>query len=192
MKKMGLRGISPPKKTTISMEKGYTNLIKNLFVNRPNRVWCADITYVKVLGGFGYGVAIIDLYSRKVLSMDISNSMGKEMCLEAAKEAIKRCGVPEIIHTDKGRQFMSDEFIRLFKEQGVKISVGDMGFRDNIYIERFWRTYKYECIYLREINTLKDLREITKEWVSYYNSDRLHQSLEYRTPNEVYYGTVGK
>ena len=67
-----------------------------------------------------------------------------------------------------------------------------MGFRDNIYIERFWRTYKYECIYLREINTLKDLREITKEWVSYYNSDRLHQSLEYRTPNEVYYGTVGK
>jgi len=192
MKKMGLRGISPPKKTTISMEKGYTNLIKNLFVNRPNRVWCADITYVKVLGGFGYGVAIIDLYSRKVLSMEVSNSMGKEMCLEAAKEAIKRYGVPEIIHTDKGRQFMSDEFIRLFKEQGVKISVGDMGFRDNIYIERFWRTYKYECIYLREINTLKDLREITKEWVSYYNSDRLHQSLEYRTPNEVYYGTVGK
>ena len=124
--------------------------------------------------------------------MDISNSMGKEMCLEAAKEAIKKYGFPEIIHTDKGRQFMSDEFIRLFKEQGVKISVGDMGFRDNIYIERFWRTYKYECIYLREINTLKDLREITKEWVSYYNSDRLHQSLEYRTPNEVYYGTVGK
>ena len=133
-------------------------------------------------------VTIMDLFSRKVFSIKISNSLDMSFCIEAAYEAIRKYGFPCIIHTDRGKQFMSNEFIKLFEENGVKISVGDRGFKDNIVIERFWRTYKWEFAYLRDrFDTLGDLKEATKSWISYYNKRRHHQSLDYRTPDEVYY-----
>ncbi len=107
--------------------------------------------------------------------------------MEAAKEALKRYGVPDVIHTDRGKQFTGKKFVTLFKEAGVRISVGEPGFRDNVVMERFWRSYKWEYVYLRERMDMRGLREITREWLRYYNEERPHQSLGYRSPDEVYY-----
>ena len=114
------------------------------------------------------------------------------MCLEAAREALKRYGAPKVIHTDRGKQFMGKRFRKLFVEAGSRVSVGERGFRDNIVIERFWRSYKWECVYLRDKMGIKELKDVTKEWVKHYNSERPHQALGYKTPDEVYYGGLRK
>jgi len=118
--------------------------------------------------------------------------MDEWFCIEAAREALKRYGKPEVIHTDHGRQFMGRRFTRLFEEAGTKISVGERGFKDNIIMERLWRSYKWECVYLRERMGLKELKEVTREWVDYYNKVRPHQALGYRVPDEVYHGKLPK
>jgi len=145
-----------------------------------------------VPGGFCYTVSIMDAYSKKILSMNHSNTLDRRFCVEAAEEAVRKYGYPEIIHADKGRQFLSKDFLRVFRDSNgkeiSKSSFGKKGFRDNIYVERFWRTYKYECLYLREINSPKDVKEVSREWIEYYNRERLHQALGYRTPDEVYFG----
>ena len=185
MRKMELKAIYPTPKTTATH---YINLLKEKNITKPNQVWLSDITYVKVKGGFAYCVAFIDAYSRKIMSMRISNSLSADFCIEAARKAICKHGAPEVIHTDKGKQFVGNEFTSLLKDFGIKLSVSEEGFRGNILIERFWRTYKYECLYLWDKMDLKEVREKTKEWVRYYNKKRHHQALGYRTPDEVYYG----
>lgn len=142
MRKMCIQEIHPAPKKTISQDTEYNNLLRTLSVSRPNQVWCSDITYIRVKNGFGYAVAIMDLFSRKVLSLKILNTVDNNFCLEAASETIRRYDSPVIIHTDRGKQFMGDDFTSVFKENGTKISVGERGFKDNIVLERFWRTYK--------------------------------------------------
>jgi len=188
MRLMGLRGIAPAPKTTRTAYTDYSNLLKDFQVTRPNQVWCADISYIRVKGGFAYGVAIMDLYSRKVLSFEISNTMDEYMCIEAAEKALSKYGPTAMIHTDRGKQFLSKRFTALFEDTGAKISVGERGFKDNIVMERFWRSYKWEFVYLMEKMDLKELKKKTKQWVEYYNRERPHQSLDYKTPDEVYYG----
>jgi len=188
MRKMGLSGIVPSPKTTETAKTDYKNLLKDLKVTCPNQVWCSDISYIKVKGGFAYGALIVDLYSRKILSLEISNTLDEQLCLEAARKAIAKYGVPHVIHTDRGKQFVGRKFTGLFRSMGTRISVGKRGFKDNLIVERVWRSYKWECVYLRDRMELKELKKVTEEWVTYYNEERPHQSLGYRTPDEVYYG----
>jgi len=194
MREMGIKAIYRGPKTSVPPREVLStqNLVEDLQIERPNQVWYTDITYVRIPGGFCYAVAIMDGYSKKVLSMKHSNTLDRMFCVEAAEEAVRKYGYPEIIHADKGRQFLSKDFLEVFKDDSgreiSKPSFGDKGYRDNIYIERFWRSYKYECLYLRDVSSLKEVREISREWVEYYNGERLHQALGYRTPNEVYYG----
>ncbi len=186
MRKMGLKAVYPAPKSTESTATHYINLLKEKSITKPNQVWFADITYVRVKGGFGYCVAFIDAYSRKVMSMRISNSLGADFCVDAAREAICKYGTPEVIHTDKGKQFVGSDFTGLLKDFGIKLSVSEGGFRGNILIERFWRTYKYECLYLWEKMDFREVEEKTREWVRYYKEKRHHQALGYKTPDEVY------
>jgi len=148
MRKLGLKGIAPIPKVTVIKIVPYSNLLRHMSPTRSNQVWCADITYIRAKGGFVYGVALMDFYSRKVLSFKLSNTLDESFCLEAAKEALREYGVPDMIHTDRGKQFTGKRFVTLFKEAGVKISVGELGFRDNVVMERFWRSYKWElCVF---------------------------------------------
>ena len=192
MRKMGLRAVYPDPKTTESTTTHYVNLLREKRITRPNQVWFADITYVRAKGGYGYCVAFMDGYSRKVMSMRISNSLCADFCIEAAKEAISKYGAPEVIHTDRGKQFVGREFASLLESLGIKLSVSDKGFRGNILIEMFWRTYKYEFLYLWDKMELKEVRERSRDWVRYYNSKRYHQALGYKTPDEVFYGQGAK
>ena len=189
MKKIGLKAVCPARKTTKTDRKHKAiNLLKSFRIKKPNDVWFMDITYVRVSRGFGYAAAVVDGYSRKVLSLRVSNRMSGDLCFSAIDEAVRRYGVPKVVHTDRGSQFTSRRFLVYLEGLGVRSSFGERGFRDNILVERFWRTYKYECLYLREVRDLRGLKELTKEWVRYYNSERIHQALGYRTPDEVYYG----
>ncbi len=188
MRIVELKAVSPAPKTTESTATHYINLLKEKSIIRSNQVWFADITYVRVKGGFGYSVAFMDAYSRKVISMRISNTLCTDFCVEAAREAICKHGSPEVIHTDKGKQFVGSEFLKLLKDFGIKLIVSEEGFKGNILIERFWRIYKYECLYLWDKMDLKEIKEKTREWVRYYNEERYHQALGYRTPYEMYYG----
>ena len=124
----------------------------------------------------------MDMYSRKILLYEISNTMGERMCVKVLK----------VMHTDRGRQYMGRRFRRMLEEAVIKMGVGERGYRDTMLMERLWRSYKWECVYLREKVELKELKEVTKEWVEYYNKERPHQSLGYKTPDEVYYGEVLK
>jgi putative transposase len=194
MRKKGIRAIYREPKTSIPPKEipSIRNLIEKLKIERPNQVWYTDITYVRIPGGFCYTVAIMDAYSKKVLSMKNSNTLDRMFCVEAAEEAVRKYGYPEIIHADRGKQFLSRDFLKVFRDGSgreiSKASFGKKGYRDNIYVERFWRTYKYECLYLQDINSPRDVKEVSRKWIEYYNGERLHQSLGYRTPNEVYYG----
>ena len=195
MKKMGLKGICPPRRTTKSDKVSILkpeNFVRHIVIKRPNQVWYTDITYMRLQQGFCYVVAIMDAYSKKVLSIKSSNILDRHFCVEAAEEAVRKYGYPEIIHADRGKQFLSREFLKVFMDEGgnfiSKLSFGDRGFKNNIYIERFWRSYKYECLRLYEVRNLRDVREITSRWVEYYNRERVHQGLGYLTPDEVYHG----
>jgi len=174
------------------LEKDTGEAINKKRVWRPNQVWTADITYIKVNDGYAYGIFIMDWYSRKILSYELSNTMDEWMCVGALESAIKKHGMPEIMHTDRGRQFMGRRYRKILEESGVKISVGERGYKDNILIERLFRSYKWGCVYLRDRMDLRELKEITKEWVDYYNRERPHQSLGYKVPDDVYYGEVVK
>jgi len=178
MKKMGIKAIYREPRTSIPPREAPTtqNLVEKLEIGRPNQVWYTDVTYVRVPGGFCYTVAIMDAYSKKVLSMKHSNTLDRTFCVEAAREAVRKYGHPEIIHADRGKQFLSRDFLNVFRDNGgreiSRPSFGKKGYRDNIYVERFWRTYKYECLHLQEVSSPGDVRKVSKEWVSYYNSER--------------------
>jgi putative transposase len=156
----------------------------------PNQVWATDITYIKLKGGCVYLMAIIDLYSRKVLSWRLSNTMDAEFCISALEEAIITYGVPSIFNTDQGSQFTSEGFISVLKKYGIQISMDGVGRAlDNIYVERLWRSVKYEEIYLKEYSSMDDLKMSLKRYFIFFNSERFHQSLEYATPDEMYYSS---
>lgn len=189
-KDMNLRTFYTEPKTTIRNKSHtvYPYLLKGLEITKPNQVWSTDITYIPLRHGFAYLVSIIDLYSRKILSWSLSNSLDKSFCIEALNEAIERYGVPEIFNSDQGCQFTSLDFTGILSLHNIKISMDGKGRAiDNIYIERYWRTLKYEDIYLNKYETLSEARIGINKFTHFYNVQRLHSSLEYKTPDEFYY-----
>jgi len=163
--------------------------LRNLKIDHPNQVWSIDVTYCRMKRGFMYMVAIIDWYSRYIVGFELSNTLDKTFVIEAIQKAIKRYGKPEIMNSDQGSQFTSDDYINLLKNNGIKISMDGKGRAlDNQRIERFFRSYKWEKLYLEECETVQQLRQITKEYVEHYNHRRPHQSLDYKTPAEYYFG----
>ncbi|MFH0702268.1 MAG: IS3 family transposase [bacterium] len=188
-----LRTFYPEPKTTIRSKshKVYPYLLKGIEIRRPNQVWASDITYIPLKHGFAYLVSIIDLYSRKILSWNLSNSLDKTFCTEALDEAIERYGIPEIFNSDQGSQFISNEFTETLLIKNIQISMDSKGRAiDNIYIERYWRTLKYEDIYLNKYETMTEARIGINKFTHFYNVQRVHSSLEYKTPDEIYYNIV--
>ena len=166
----------------------YPYLLRGLTIDRPNQVWCSDITYIPLQRGYLYLVAIMDWNSRKVMSWRLSNTLDAAFCVEALDEALELYGPPEIMNTDQGSQFTSLEFTAALKEAGIKISMDGRGrWMDNIFIERLWRSLKYESVYLHELTTGSQAREVIGRWISRYNDERPHSSLDDRTPTEAYF-----
>ena len=191
MRKMGLEAIYRKPKTSIpkSGDHIYPYLLKDLQIERVNQVWATDITYLPMAKGFAYLVAIIDLYSRKVMSWRLSNTMDASFCIEALEDAIQRFGPPEIFNTDQGSQFTSDSFTSVLKAHGVKISMDGKGrWVDNVFIERLWRSVKYEEVYLKAYQTMHEARQSLRSYFIFYNQSRFHQTLDYQTPDMVYFG----
>lgn len=189
MKLMGLEAIYPKPNLSKSHpgHHKYPYLLKGLAIEHSNQVWSTDITYVRLQGGFSYLVAVIDWYSRYVLSWDLSNSLDTNFCLTALEKALSK-GTPEIFNTDQGVQFTSDDFTGILKSNQIKISMDGRGRAlDNIFVERLWRSVKYEDIYLKGYETIPEAYEGLKEYFDFYNNTRPHQSLGYRKPIEVHY-----
>ncbi len=162
-------------------------LLKDLPIEQPNQAWCVDLTYIPMRHGFLYLVAIMDWYSRKVLSWRLSNSMEASFCVDALKEALTKYGPPEIMNSDQGSQFTSSDWIQTLTGAGVKVSMDGCGrWVDNRMIERLWRSIKYECIYLNAFETGSEARAGIGKWISYYNELRPHSSHGILTPNEAY------
>ena len=193
MRQMGIMALYP-KRNTSRPGKGhkiYPYLLKGLTFDRPNQVWATDMTYIPMARGFVYVVAIMDWYSRKVLSWRVSNSMDADPCVEALEKAISRYGVPEIFNTDQGSQFTSNVFTGVLKEAGIKISMDGKGrWVDNVFVERLWRSLKYEEVYLKAYDTIAEARLGIGNYFRFYNRERRHQSLDRQTPDQVYDGSV--
>lgn len=188
MRKMGIEGISPKRRTTLrnSGHQVYPYLLRGLAIERPNQVWSSDITYIPMKCGFMYLVAVMDWFSRHVLSWRLSNSMDADFCVEALEGALE-LATPEIFNTDQGAQFTSREFTGALRASGVSISMDGKGRAiDNVMIERLWRTVKYEEIYLKEYTTGTDLYKGLRSYFNFYTRERRHQSLDRQTPAEVY------
>jgi len=189
MHELGLRALSPKQLTSRPTKEHptYPYLLKHKRIRYPNQVWATDITYLKLDVGFIYLIAIMDVYSRKVLNWRVSLSMDADFCIEALREAMNRYGVPAILNTDQGSQFTSYGFIKTLKDAGVAISMDGQGrWRDNIYVERLWRSLKYEDIYLKSYESVRELKRGLTRYFRFYNERRYHQSLEYQTPDEMY------
>jgi len=189
MAKMGLAPIYQRPRTSDPHPEHriYPYLLRDLEITRPGHVWCADITYLPMRRGFLYLVAIMDWASRKVLAWRLSNTMDAAFCVDALKETLTRFGKPEIFNTDQGSQFTSADFTDVLRDAEVRISMDGRGrWMDNVFIERLWRSLKYECVYLNAFETGSELRTGPGRWISYYNGQRPHSSLGGRTPDEVY------
>ena len=190
MRKMGLVAVYQKPRTTIPhpQHKIYPYLLRGLKIDRPNQVWCADITYIPMQRGFLYLVAIMDWHSRAVLSWRLSNTMDSAFCVSALEDAMSRYGVPEIFNTDQGSQFTSYDFTKTLKEAGTKISMDGKGrWMDNIFIERLWRSVKWECVYLREFESGSHARDELGRYFHFYNWHRPHSVFNGKRPIEVYY-----
>jgi len=190
MRVLDLKTIYPQKKTTIpnKYHKVYPYLLKDLTISYPNQVWACDITYIRLQGGFCYLVAIIDWYSRYIISWKISNCLDTEFCLEVLKEALKKYPKPVIFNTDQGSQFTSHDFTKILKNNDIKISMDSVGrWADNVIIERWFRTLKYEDVYIKEYGSIKELMNGCIWYIDFYNQKRFHSSLSYQTPSMVYF-----
>jgi putative transposase len=190
MRLMGIRSLAPQPSTTKAhpAHPKYPYLLRGLSINRTNQVWCADITYIPFKKGFLYLAAIMDWHSRKVLSWRVSNTMTTDFCVATLHEALALYGTPEIFNTDQGSQFTSGVFTRILKDAGVAISMDGAGRAiDNVFIERLWRTLKYDHIYLNPAESGNACRDGIGEFLNYYNQERPHSSLNDQTPDEVYY-----
>ena len=191
MRLMGLEAIYPKPKTSQPHpeHKIYPYLLRDLVIDHPNQVWAADITYIPMARGFMFLVAVMDWYSRKVLSFKLSNTLDTDFCLEAVEEAIRIYGPPEIFNTDQGAQFTSRAFTGLLEQHQIRISMDGRGrVQDNIFIERLWWTTKYQYLYLRSFDNGSALRIGLVEWFRFYNQERPHQTFDILTPDEVYNG----
>jgi putative transposase len=189
MAKMGLTPIyqRPRTSTPHPDHQVFPYLLRELVIGRPNHVWCADITYLPMRCGFLYLVAVMDWATRKVLSWRVSNTLDVEFCLEALEEALARFGRPEIFNPDQGSQFTSPRFTGLLQRAKVRISMDGRGrWLDNVFIERLWRSLKYECVYLHVFETGSELRAGLSKWIGYYNAGRPHSALAGQTPDEAY------
>jgi putative transposase len=189
MRLLGIEAIYPKPRTSTPnhAHRIYPYLLKDYAITRPTQVWSADITYVPINGGFMYLFAVIDWFSRYVLSWSLSNTMDTEFCLEGLESALRQ-GTPVIFNTDQGSQFTSDAFTRMVESHGVSVSMDGRGrCHDNIFIERLWRSLKYEDIYLKDYSGVPALDQGIHEYFNFYNTQRLHQSLNYRTPHQVHY-----
>ena len=191
MRLMGLRSVAP-RPFTSRRAPGhvvYPYLLGDIRVRRGNQAWCADLTYIPMAHGFLYVVAIMDWHSRKVLAWRLSNTQDTAFCVEALDEAIERFGCPEIFNTDQGSQFTSTAWTSVLKHHGVRISMDGKGqWMDNVFIERLWRSLKYECVYLNAFQDFKDTDLHIRDWMEYYNNRRPHSALGDLTPGEVYDG----
>jgi len=188
-RRMGLHTLRPKPKTTIAGEghKIYPYLLRGLVIDKPNQVWAADITYIPMRKGFLYLIAIIDLHSRYVINWSLSNTMDAEWCAETLREAIRLQGCPQIFNTDQGSQFTSEVFTGVLLGNDIKISMDGKGrATDNIFIERLWRSLKYEYVYLNPCNDGVELYAGLAGYFEFYNHKRIHQSLDYRLPVEIF------
>ena len=189
MKLMGLQAVYPKRRLTVASKehKIYPYLLRGVEIKEPDQVWSADITYIRMLRGFLYLVAVMDWYSRYVLAWELSISMEKEFCLEALDKALK-ISCPEIFNTDQGSQFSSREFTGRLENEGIAISMDGRGrVFDNIFIERLWRTVKYEEVYLHDYGNVREAKEGLSRYFEFYNNERIHSSLGDLTPQEVYF-----
>ena len=190
MRLMGMNALYPKPNTSRAhhAHRVYPYLLRGLEVEYANQVWCADITYVPMGKGFVYVVAIMDWYSRKVLSWRLSNTLDADFCVQALTEALHKYGTPEIFNTDQGCQFTAEEFTHVLHDAGVRISMDGKGrWMDNVFIERLWRSLKYECVYLNEFETGSQARDGIARWMTYYNEERPHSALDDLTPSEAYH-----
>ena len=189
MAKMGLSPIYQRPRTSDPhpSHRIYPYLLRKLEIERPNHVWCADITYIPMRRGFLYLVAIMDWATRKVLAWKLSNTMDAGFCVDALKEALSRFGRPEIFNTDQGSQFTGFDFTAVLRDAEIRISMDGRGrWMDNVFIERLWRSLKYECVYLNAFETGSELRAGLGRWITYYNTRRPHSGLAGQTPAEAY------
>ena len=193
LRKMGLFAVfaKPNLSKPHPEHKVYPYLLRDVDIIRPNQVWSTDITYIRLGQGFAYLTAVIDWHSRCILSWRISNTLESSFCVEALEEAIRNYGCPEIFNTDHGSQFTSEDFIGALTVTGRNISISMDGrgrAHDNIFVERLWRSVKYECIYLNGYQSIPEAREGLRTYFEFYNRERYHQSLDYATPWQIYSG----
>jgi putative transposase len=190
MRKMGMEAIyrKPNTSQRHARHPVYPYLLRDLKIDRPNQVWATDITYIPMRRGFVYLIAVLDWHSRRVLSWRVSNTMTTDFCLDAVREAIVRYGVPEIFNTDQGSQFTSSEFTGLLKEHGIQISMDGKGcWRDNVFVERLWKSVKYEEVYLKAYDSVSAAKVSLGKYLTFYNTRRPHQSLDGQTPDTIYF-----
>ena len=193
MRVMGLEAIyqKPNTSQCHPAHKVYPYLLRGLVIDRPNQVWCADITYIPMARGFVYLVAVMDWFSRRVLSWRVSITMEADFCVAAVQEAMDRHGPPEIFNTDQGAQFTSADFVGVLEGRRVRVSMDGRGrYLDNIFIERLWRSLKYEEVFIKAYGGVIEARRGIGGWLTFYNDDRPHQALAYRTPREVFERTA--
>ena len=189
MRRMGVQAVYRRPRTSVASptHRVYPYLLRGLAIDRPDQVWCADITYIPVSQGFFYLVAVMDWGSRHVLAWRLSNTMDSAFCVEALGAALRRFGAPEIFNTDQGSQFTSLAFTERVLAAGARCSMDGRGrYLDNIFIERLWRSLKYEAVYLHEIHDGLDAECVIGDWIEFYNHRRPHSSLDGKTPAEVY------
>ncbi len=189
-KKLGIKAIMVKPRTTIPRKDHdkFSYKLTGVEITRPNQVWATDITYVPTLMGFAYKVAIVDIFSRKILSYRISNSMHQSFCIETLQEALKNFPRPEIFNSDQGSQFTGKNFVNILLEQDIEVSMDGKGRAlDNIFIERYWRSYKYENVFLKNYANLLEARLETAKYVNFYNKKRFHTSLGFKTPDKIYF-----
>jgi len=195
MRLMGIEAIYPRPRTSRpgagAGHRVFPYRLAGVSISRPNQVWAADVTFIPMRAGFAYLVAIMDVFSRKVLAWRLSNTQSARFCVDALQEAITRFGTPEIFNSDQGSQFTSSAFTSVLEEHGVTISMDGRGrWIDNVFIERFWRSLKYEEVYLHAYDDLSQARRGIEGYVRYYNGSRKHASLGRRTPDRVYAGVA--
>jgi putative transposase len=193
MNELGLTAIYPkPRLSKAKKEhKKYPYLLRNLKIDHANQVWATDITYIRLPGGYVYLASIMDIFSRRILSWRISNSLDNSFCIEALNEALVKYGKPEIFNSDQGSQFTSCNFVKILLDRGIDVSMDGKGRAiDNVYIERFWRTIKYEDIHIKNYQSIAELKKGVEKYIEFYNSRRWHQGLNYSTPDVLYYGVA--
>ena len=190
MQKMGIEALyrKPNTSRRHAAHPIYPYLLRQLSIERPNHVWATDITYIPMRRGFVYLVAIVDWYSRRILAWRLSNTLTTDFCIEALQEALLRYGAPEIFNTDQGSQFTSAEFTGVLKQHGIRISMDGKGcWRDNVFVERLWRTIKYDEVYLKAYDSVSHAKASLGEFITFYNSRRPHQTFAGKTPDMVYF-----